>query len=347
MDLVVFLFFIMKRRNLEMCEEKSNTKEITPEEAIRGIAENYQRLEKSYAYQLGIQAPNHRGITGGYRENIWLELFEHIIPKKFCISTGVFIMDSYQNVSKEVDIAIYDEQYTPYIFTDKDRIKYIPIEAVAVAVQCKSENINSNDDVRKWAKSITKLKTSLNALTRIQTSVLDTNLDKLHSFYSQQENQANQAPMKQIQTSTRPILILCKLNGSETKLSDTFDIVLSVNQREVNKKDEPYQMKKFIRHEEDDLKYWYNELNHFQLNRYDDEENKIKKIANIREKPIGRSLNQFRVVQNGEENITLSLTFQLNQLLMLINNPIFFPHQSYVCMFNKILNQGDDNNGSN
>ncbi|MGN7286560.1 DUF6602 domain-containing protein [Shouchella rhizosphaerae] len=330
-----------------MCEEKSKTREITPEEAIRGIAENYQRLEKSYSYQLGIQAPNHRGITGGYRENIWLELFEHIIPKKFCISTGVFIMDSYQNVSKEVDIAIYDEQYTPYIFTDKDRIKYIPIEAVAVAVQCKSENINSNDDVRKWAKSITKLKTSLNALTRIQTSVLDTNLDKLHSFYISQKEKKN-IPMKQIQTSTRPILILCKLNGSETELSDTFDIVLSINQKEVNKKGEPYRMKKFILHEKEDLVYWYKQLNHFQQERYGEEEgNKLSEIANDQIKKFKRNLYQLRVVQNDEENITLSLTFQLNQLLMLINNPIFFPHQSYVCMFNKILNQGDGSDGSN
>ncbi|PAE81093.1 hypothetical protein CHH77_15110 [Shouchella clausii] len=332
--------------------KKSKRKKATPQETIRGIAENYKRLEKSHADQLGIQAPNHDASTGSYRENIWLDLFKRIIPKKFCISTGVFIMDSYQNVSKEVDIAIYDEQYTPYIFTDKDRIKYIPIEAVAVAIQCKSEKIN-NDDIRKWAQSITELKTSLNALTRIQTSVLDTNLDNLHSFYiSQQERKNkgvyNQEPMKQMQTSTRPILILCKLNGSKTKLADTFDIVLSINQKEVNQKGEPYQMSKQIKYEKEDLSYWYNQLNHFQLGRYgEEEETKLKEIANVQMKEFERNLYQLRVVQNDEENITLSLTFQLNQLLMLINNPIFFPHQSYVCMFNKILNQGDGSDGSN
>lgn len=333
--------------------KESKRKKATPQETIRGIAENYKWLEKSYANQLGIHAPNHDASTGSYRENIWLNLFERIIPKKFCISTGVFIMDSYQNVSKEVDIAIYDEQYTPYIFTGKNNLKYIPIEAVAVAIQCKSEKINSNDDIRKWAQSITKLKTSLNALTRIQTNVLDTKLDNLHSFYiSQQERKnngvSNQEPIKQVQTSTRPILILCKLNGSKTKLSDTFDIVLSINQKEVNEKGEPYQMSKQIKYEKEDLSYWYNQLNHFQLGRYgEEEETKLKEIANDQKKKFKRNLNQLRVVQNGEENITLSLTFQLNQLLMLINNPIFFPHQSYVCMFNKILNQGDGSDGSN
>ncbi len=41
--------------------------------------------------------------------------FLRIIPKKFNTTRFVFIIDSKENISKEVDIAIYDEQYTPYI----------------------------------------------------------------------------------------------------------------------------------------------------------------------------------------------------------------------------------------
>lgn len=37
------------------------------------------------------------------------------------------------------------------------------------------------------------------------------------------------------------------------------------------------------------------------------------------------------------KNVIMSLTFQLNQLLMIINNPMQFPHRAYVEMFNKNL----------
>ncbi|MNN95966.1 hypothetical protein D3C81_2148620 [compost metagenome] len=40
--------------------------------------------------------------------------------------------------------------------------------------------------------------------------------------------------------------------------------------------------------------------------------------------------------EDGREISLLSLTFQLNQLLMLINNPLLFPHDAYVRMFNEV-----------
>ena len=35
------------------------------------------------------------------------------------------------------------------------------------------------------------------------------------------------------------------------------------------------------------------------------------------------------------EYTLLSFIFQFNQMLMMINNPMFFPHKAYVDMFNK------------
>ena len=47
------------------------------------------------------------------------------------------------------------------------------------------------------------------------------------------------------------------------------------------------------------------------------------------------SLKDYEVLDENEENISLlTFNFQLNQLLMLINNPILFPHRAYVKMFN-------------
>lgn len=44
--------------------------------------------------------------------------------------------------SREVDLAIFDEQYTQYIFR-YENMKYIPIEVVVVMVQYKSKGLKA------------------------------------------------------------------------------------------------------------------------------------------------------------------------------------------------------------
>lgn len=75
------------------------------------------------------------------------------------------------------------------------------------------------------------------------------------------------------------------------------------------------------------LKDWYKELDHYKY------EDKTKIIENEKLKDF--TLSQFRVQQEGEDISLLSFNFQLNQLLMLINNPMLFPHLGYVKMFNQ------------
>lgn len=94
-----------------------------------------------------------------------------IVPRKFCIDQSVFIIDSFGHISNEVDLAIFDEMDTPYIF-NYGNIKFIPIEAVAVVVQCKSKTLKK-DNIREWVGSIKDLKTSLNSVLRIIQRVVD------------------------------------------------------------------------------------------------------------------------------------------------------------------------------
>lgn len=91
-------------------------------------------------------------------------------------------------------------------------------------------------------------------------------------------------------------------------------------------------------------------LNHSGYGRYSDEERdyrekRRKDKAGMKSgESIGsRKLSDLRVTnQAGVENIILSLTFQLNQLLMLINNPMLFPHRAYAKCFTDILSDSDD-----
>lgn len=287
------------------------------EETLNKLYENYENIEKSIVNQLLLDAPNHQLTTGTYREDVWRSLFEKIIPKKFCIDQGVFIIDSNGNISDEVDLAIFDEQYTPYIF-NYGKIKFIPIEAVAVVIQCKSISLHTKV-LEKWLKSVDKLTTSLNSIVRVMPGLVDNNIENEKKSKSQ--------------TSTRPISILCCI-GQEGNIKksaiDMFDICLCVDKDKTS-------LKKIIKNENTTYYQWYESLNHYKLERFKEKSQLYRKKKNTEGKDIKESLLSIKIVDNnGKENVILSLIFQLNQLLMLINNPMLFPHKSYADLFNKI-----------
>lgn len=282
-------------------------------DTIHKIRENYKRIERSIVEQLFLEFSNHCPTTGSYREDVWYSLFRQIIPYKFAIEKGVFIIDSGGKISREVDLAIFDEQYTPYIF-NYGNVRFIPIEAVAVVVQCKSNHIDQ-ENLKQWSESIMELKTDTNSITRMYSGVVEGWLND-----SDQETNANGEGRKYTQTATRPIRILCYLKKeghSYTKLNkEFFDITICANGQEVS---DP---KLEIGYNNDwNLGEWYEYLNHndIDLHRYKQNYSNNSTLA-----------ERYTV----NDNPILSLIFQLNQLLMLINNPMLFPHQAYVKMFN-------------
>lgn len=280
---------------------------------IDQIMNNYNQLEKSIVGQLKF-AYKHGTTIGSFREDVWKSLFDMIIPKKFAIERSVFIIDSYGHISKEVDLAIFDEQYTPYIFK-YGQLKFIPIEAVAVVVECKSTGLKSKS-LESWADSINILKTSDNAVVRLANSLIN-NSDE--GKKTNKENTNNKIQTK-TQTCTRPLKILCHLKKSTgPDVENLFDIVIHTANKEKLKVNYIYKTNV----EDKDLSYWYKELNHNCTD--DDLITQLKCTRKIEE--------DYIVIRQNKEVTLLSFIFQINQLLMLINNPLFFPHMAYVDMF--------------
>lgn len=95
--------------------------------------------------------------------------------------------------------------------------------------------------------------------------------------------------------------------------------------------------------EEKNFIQWNDNLNHFMHSDREKEEaeymmGRKKDALNSIESLKRRNLTQLRVTNHQEEeNTILSLTFQLNQLLMFLNNPMLFPHRAYARMFTKNL----------
>lgn len=304
---------------------------VTYNKLIKMLGDNYRKVESSIVNQILLNVDNHYPTVGSYREHVWMSLFEMIVPKKYCIEQSVFIIDSYGNKSREVDLVIFDELYTPYIF-NYGEIKFIPIEAVAAVVQCKSHKVTYNN-VLEWKNSIRKLFTSLDSVARMATYIAD-----------------NEGPRVgyATQTATRPIMILCAIEPIKTisKLEKDFDIILSVD--ETNKK-----LCKYVRDGDNSMEEWNNSLNHAlkftksEKKKFNQEvleqiekRDKIKKFKSKNQREC--FLKELKVMQTNdqgkeEENVLLSLIFQLNQLLMVLNNPMLFPHHAYAERFTTIL----------
>ena len=274
---------------------------------ITQIKENYASLEKGIVNQLYFEA-EHGATIGHYREKIWAEMFKRIVPKKFVVEQSVFLIDSRGKVSNEVDLAIFDELYTPYIFRYYD-LKFIPLEAVAVVVECKSTSLNK-ENLESWAESISELKTSSAQKSFVRL--------------------ANNLAYKPVETqpATRPLRVLCCLNeqkGLPTAADTKFDVVVRALKEE-RKLDVKWD------EEKKDLYDWY-----LCLNQANGREREGIKGA---EEAEAHDLDEYIIYRTGnngsdkEELSLMSFNFQLNQILMLINNPMLFPHLDYVEMFN-------------
>lgn len=305
---------------------------------IKDIKENYLKMERELVTQLNYNVSNHRLTAGSYREEIWADFFRRIVPKKFNIARSVFIIDSNRNISKEVDIAIYDEQYTPYIF-NYGLIKFIPIEAVAAVVQCKSRALDK-ENLLNWIKSINKLQTSNDSIVRLATYI-----------HVGRESSCNAT-----QTATRPIKVLCHIPTDETSKDNIcdkehFNIVIEAYQNsklseEQNQSSTEYNGNLKINFSDEnlfDVLKNYNQADKEDANKEDNAEKQEKnKKCNeqVDEESVNptlekKEIEQYKVKDEIREYTLLSFIFQFNQMLMMINNPMFFPHKAYVDMFNK------------
>lgn len=288
--------------------EKNSENEIRKNKMIDNIVKNYQQVEKSIVDQLYMKHDLHGVTVGSERERIWAQLFEMIIPKKFTIEQSVFIIDSNGGVSHEVDFAIMDVNYTPYIFRYGE-IKFVPIEAVAVVVECKSQILNGKTIkvIENWAKSIHDLETSTESVARIATGV----------YTSPQPTQQ----------STRPIRILCALKENcRPEIEQYFDFTLLAVRKEEGNVIEINSTSHLLKSSKEDAGYktlldWHKSLN-FHKREDNLEDAQLEKLK-------AKKLDDYLV----KGNSILTFNFQLNQLLMLINNPMMFPHAAYARLF--------------
>lgn len=77
----------------------------------------------------------HPSSKGDASENIWISLLELYLPKRYQTAKA-HVVDSRGNFSEQIDVVVFDRQYSPFIFTYENQL-FIPAESVYAAFEAK------------------------------------------------------------------------------------------------------------------------------------------------------------------------------------------------------------------
>jgi len=105
----------------------------------------------------------HPGMKGDSSELNWIEWLKAYLPKRYSVDKA-FIIDCFGNISDQIDVVIYDQQYSPFVF-NQDNSYYIPAESVYAVFEVKQE---INKDYIQYAGAKTK---SVRNLKRTSTFI--------------------------------------------------------------------------------------------------------------------------------------------------------------------------------
>ena len=103
----------------------------------------------------------HSGSKGDASENVWVEFLSAYLPKRYQAAKA-FVVDSNNQFSDQIDVVVFDRQYSPFIFDYKGQ-KVVPAESVYAVFEAKqSMNASMVEYAAKKVASVRRLhRTSL------------------------------------------------------------------------------------------------------------------------------------------------------------------------------------------
>ena len=107
----------------------------------------------------------HPGSKGDSLENVWISWLKDYLPNRYCVDKA-FVIDSKGHLSHQLDLVIYDQHFTPFVFK-QDGISYIPAEGVYAVFEVKPE-IN-----KEYIEYSGKKIESVRKLHRTSTNIVD------------------------------------------------------------------------------------------------------------------------------------------------------------------------------
>jgi hypothetical protein len=105
-----------------------------PEWSLSRLLGNlHQEIEQKL--RIARQGFSHAPTMGDASESVWIKMLSGYLPERYQIASG-HIVDSAGQFSDQIDIIIFDRQYSPFIFSFENK-KIIPAESVYAVIECK------------------------------------------------------------------------------------------------------------------------------------------------------------------------------------------------------------------
>lgn len=103
------------------------------------IADLFSGLQNQMVAQLNTNRKfiTHPGSKGDSLENVWIEWLRKYLPNRYCIDKAI-VIDCSGQLSHQIDLVIYDQHFTPFVFT-QNGIHYIPAEGVYAVFEVKPD----------------------------------------------------------------------------------------------------------------------------------------------------------------------------------------------------------------
>jgi hypothetical protein len=123
---------------------------------LSGLHDDIQRRLETVRKTFG-----HPGTKGDASEKVWLELLQTYLPQRYSAAKA-HVVDSHDVFSEQIDVVIFDRQYSPFIFQFEDQT-IIPAESVYAVFEAKqSINAAHVEYAQKKVNSVRRLhRTSL------------------------------------------------------------------------------------------------------------------------------------------------------------------------------------------
>jgi hypothetical protein len=119
----------------------------------------FGRVQEEMLSQLAVgRLLDHTSSTGTATESLWLKLLQRYLPKRYR-STAAFVVDSRGRRSRQIDIAVFDNLYSPLLIPHSSGL-HIPAESVYAVFEVKP-TIS-----RQWIRDASEKAASVRVLQR-------------------------------------------------------------------------------------------------------------------------------------------------------------------------------------
>ena len=113
---------------------------------------------------------HHPGSKGDALENAWIEWLQNYLPNRYSVDKAI-VIDYQGNTSDQIDVVIYDNWFTPFIF-NQNGFKYIPAEGVYAVFEVKPDIQGNVGDIN-YIKYAGQKIASVRKLDRTSTSMIN------------------------------------------------------------------------------------------------------------------------------------------------------------------------------